>query len=352
MATEEYDLSGLREKVSDSVDDAKNDFTDALDSNFLSRVIGMANTSHILDLRNTIEISINSLDEIETKLQQSIDAIGTIITIPDKPDELTTPIDRETEHVFLSERLDSLSGMLSDVYTEAVGNSGYSYENMPSNKIEAISNAIYTKGYDIDEANLKVEVDDLASSWASDGYDVAPGALSFGIAKMLKSFDEKIEGRLNSPASMLSRAIQDNVQWAFENGISIEKLHMGFTESATKFKFDHVNAIIKSYLGEIEKIRMEVGIPIKNIDMILRAAKTDMYADTSQIELELDKELTLLTNKISAVSTKSSTDAGLLKLEADVLAGTVDGYVGLFSTYGSMFSGITVQEQSVEEEGE
>jgi len=347
---EEYNLEGLRTASSRSIDDVQDKFTDVLDNDFLVRVARMASTSHsITPLRNAIRISIDSLGDIDTILQSALDDIGDLV-MPERPEELSETVDRDREHVFLSDRLDTLAVLANDVYTQEIGNTGYSYDGMPADKIEALSFALYSTGYDQEEDNLKEDVDTLAGKWASDGYESAPGALSYGVAKMINAFDAKIDSGIGSPTALLAKSIQENIQWAFENGIAIEKLHMDFAEKSTRFKYEHISAIVKAYLGEIEKIGMEINLPIQNINTILDAAATDTSVAKKEVELTLDRELAHFTNWAVAASAKASAGVGLLKKQAEIIGSTVDGYTGLFSSYGNLFSGVTVQEQSVEED--
>lgn len=348
MATSEYNLEGLRSDVTSYIDGVRDSLESVLDNDFLVRVANWIDTDNSLgSIRNAIDISVDSLGDVETLLQSVIDNVSTS-NLPERPSELSETIVRDKEHVFLSDRLDSLTALAKDVYTQEIGNTGYAYDNMVSNKIEAISNAIYEKGYDIAEDDLSVTVDRLAAKWAADGYSIAPSALSFDIAQMINEFDAKIESSINSPASMLASAIQENIQWAFENGISIEKLHMEFAVQSTKFKQEQISGIVKAYIGEIEKVQMEIGLPLKNIATILKAAETDNSVNITETELKLDRELGDLAAVISGIGIRHNADAGLLKRKSEIIAGTADGYIGLFSTLGSLFTGVTVQEQQVD----
>lgn len=350
MATE-YDLAALSSDVSSYVESVKDDFLDSLDSAFLERVMRMVDTSNNLGhYRNAIDITINSLDDVENILQEAIANI-TSFTIPPKPDSLTEGIDRDVDHVFISDQLDDLSSHFEAIYTSPVGNSGYTYDSAPDDNIDAISTALFSNGYELDSDSLEKDIDEIASQWASDGYELAPGALSYSVAKAINEFDKARQSKVQTPTSMLATAIQDNIQSAFENGISIEKLHIGFAKRYTQFKYDKLEAEIKAYIGEIDKIQMEIEAPVLSIKSILKAAQVDNDLDIEEMKLTLDAELNHLKNWVSAVLSRASTNIDLLTKQAAILEHTTQGFIGLFSTYGSMFTGVNIQEQAVKEEG-
>jgi len=346
----EYDLQALSQSVGNDIADLKDDFLDSLDLRFLQNVISLTDTDNRLGTwRTPISIVIDSLEEVSTLLQEAVDSIIEF-NIPERPAELDDPVERDREHVFESDQLDEMAGYFEDIYTQSVGNSGYSYQDMPTDKIAAISKAVLTKEYELDSDDLEKKVDILASKWANDGYESAPGALSFDVAVAITEFDRIRKGKENTPAKLLADAIQRNIQSAFESGISIEKLHMDFARRFTEFKYQKIEAIIAAYIGEIEKVQMEMRGQVLGISSILKAAEVDSAVNMQEVKLTLDRELNHLQNWVSAVRSKASADAGLLKQQISTLEQSTDGYIGLFSSYGSLFGGINIQEQAVESE--
>ncbi len=346
----EYDLRSLSETVGSEIEDVKDDFLDSLDLRFLQHVIDFADTDHLLGgYHDPIDIVINSLDSVETLLQEAINGIIDF-DIPEKPQEFNESIEREVEHVFESEQLDQMSEYFSIIYNQPLGNSGYSYPDMPTDKIGAISKALLTQEYDLDADNLDKKVDIIAAKWAADGYDTAPGALSFDIAVAITEFDKTRKSKETTPTVLLAQAIQQNIQSAYESGISIEKLHMEFATKYTNFKYEKIESIIKAYIGEIEKIQIEMKGQTLSIGSILKAAQVDNSVNIDEVRLNLDRELNHLQNWVSIVGSKAITDAGLLKQQIATIEQATDGYIGLFSSYGSLFSGINIQEQAAESE--
>ena len=344
----EYNLSNLRTNVTDYVASVESDFLAAIDNDFITHVADSINFNHLLgSWREPIPIVIESLSGIETALQNALDNIVDY-EMPEKPSELDEDIERDVEHVFESDNLDNMESLFSDVYNQSIGNSGYSYDGMPLDKISAISTAMYTKDLDVDLLDLDRGIDGLANKWAADGYDMPPGALSFGMSEMIAAFDKQRESGFNSPATMLANAIQDNIQSAYENGISIEKLHMEFAKKYTAFKYEKIDAVIKAYLGEIDKVKMEMRAPVMNISSILKAAQTDTNMSIEEVKLSLDRELNHLNNWVTTSGNKISTEADVLRMKAEIIEQATNGYIALFSTYGSLFSGVNIQEQSVE----
>lgn len=343
----EYNIDQLSKDVFKYAAKTKNDFLYSLEEGFTDRVADSIDADHILGRwRDPIAIVVGNLSGIDSALQDALDLMLTF-DIPPLPDELEDDIVRDLGHVFESDQLDQMSDMFADVYNQSIGNSGYSYDGMPADKISAISTALYTKGFDTDAADLERDVDTVANHWSSDGYDVAPGALSFDVSELIAKFDRSRESRNTSPASMLANAIQSNIQTAYENGYSIEALHVDFTIKFNNAKYERVDALIKAYIGEVEKIQMEIRASTINISHILKAANVDTKRSIEEVKLNLDRELGHLQSWVSVSGKQISTRADVLNERIKLIEQTTTGYLSLFGTYASMFGAVAIQEQSV-----
>ncbi len=334
------EMEDLREEVLRSVEE---------DESFLNNYERIIVPNPRDTFRNAINISIDSIDTINTLLQNSLETVISY-QMPEKPAILTSEIIREDGHVFDEDRLKETAAALRNVYSSIEQNSGYSFSN--GSITEAIQEAMYSIGYDIQKEELKAEVNSMAYRWAADGYEQAPGSLSFEISEAVNKMNQDRTERTSDVFGSLAKIVQSNAQWAFENGVAIEKLHMDFAAEHSKLQFIAIENATKAYVAEIEKIKSEIKAPILNVASIVKAARIDNTSSKAEQELKLKDAINNLNTYVSTYGARISGEAEYVGQKISVSENIAKAYAAIFDTYGSLFTGVAIEEQSVDEEGD
>lgn len=292
---------------------------------------------HGLDFKYAAEINLNPVDEL-------INALGDVdFVMPSKPSELNNArIDRYKTHIFDDWRLDLLENKFNSLYSGFTAPTAYELQSGSLN--EQIQAAFYDYQYDRDKEQIIHEIDEEASAWAADGYRAVPGAMSYNISQRVNQFDRQRQERTSSVFAQLAQTAQSNIQKSIENGVKIEDLHMDFAIQYSEMSKLFIQSAIDAYLAEINKRLSEQKAQISKIGYLVKSIGLDTEADIEKNKLELAERNARLDAYISATNSFIEQQAGTVVEQLRLAANIAEGYGGLFSSYGSLFTGISYEE--------
>jgi hypothetical protein len=262
---------------------------------------------------------------------------------PKKPDDIDSDsIQRFKEHVFDDSRLDKFESQLKAVYSAFSSPSEFKFNQ--ETMVEAIQSAFYDYQYDRDKESLYNKVDAVAAQWAAAGYFVAPGAMEAQIADEIDNFDKQRVGKTENVFQNLAQVVQENIKQSIENGTQIESLHMDFAIKYSELSKVFITSHIDAYVAEIEKRLAEQKAQMMKIDSLTQGMDLDADADIVKNKLELHERTARLNAYIQATNTYIDMEAGKTVEELKLATNIADGFGGIFSAYGSMFTGISYEE--------
>jgi len=281
-------------------------------------------------------ISLKSVRE----LSDAIQGIG--FTLPTKPALLdASTIQRYNTHIFDDARLDQFETDLRAIYGNFTIPDAYRF-NAESLQ-DAIQTSLYTRGFALDTDDMESKIDDMAGEWAADGYLRPPGAMAHEIGEEIGKLDRKRTGQTENIFTALAKTVQQNIQWSFENGISIEKLHMDFTLRFSELSKELIGAATDAYIAEITKRRQELEASLKKVDTEVKAMALDVEADIKKNELELSENSARLQSYVSSMNSFIDSEAQLIIEKIKLGKSIADGYGAIFGAYGAGHTGISIQ---------
>lgn len=291
---------------------------------------------HGLEWKDELKINLAPVDQL-------VSAISAVkFTLPDKPAALLNGnIERHRTHIFSDARLDGFERALNAIYGKVQVPSAYSINARPLS--EQVQAAMYDYHYRRDREVLVDQIDTLANEWAGDGYNMAPGALGYGVSQLVNDHDLRRTETTAEIFKELATLVQRNIQYAFEHGISIEALHMDFTIEYSEVTKTYIEASVDAYIAEIEKRIAEHRAGLMRFDTLLKAISLDSEADIKKHELELRENQARLSAFVSATNQLIEADASKIIEQLRLATNLSEGYGGLFASYGSIFTGVSYE---------
>jgi hypothetical protein len=292
---------------------------------------------HDLKFRPQMLIALDRVDDLKSELGKAD------FDLPNKPSEMDPDnIERHKRHVFDDSRLDGFEAKLKSVYDGFKAPTAYQFSNQSLE--EAIQSAFYDYQYHRDLDALEGRIDDIAAQWAADGYEMAPGSMGNAIAEEANAFDRKRSDQTQGVFGDLAQTVQQNIQWSIENGFKIEDLHMDFAIKYSELSKVFIQSSVDAYIAEIEKRLAEQRAQIDLIKAQTKSMDLDVKADITKHKLELSERTARLAAYTQATNTFMDTEAGSIIEELKLAANIAEGYGGIFSSYGSLFTGISYEE--------
>ena len=341
----EYNLSELSSSSSSAVKSAQDEYLGIVDNKTLLNVLNYFNPDNELDYVEELKISVNSLGDLSTLLDNSISEIASY-QLPDRPSELDDEITKDKSAVFMDARLDALQDGLYNLYS-VTASGGFTLTGFDT-ELDAYLDGVAKLNYETEKKDLEIEIDNAAIAWSADGYEEAPGALSHQVGRLLLAFDKARKEYRNTLVPSIIDTVQENIRKSYEAGLSIEKLHMEFAKRYTDFKYKKMNALIDAYVAEIEKVTREIGAQRTNIAAIVKGLQSDLYVEKKKAANDLKKNISDLKGWQQAKAIEISAEVSKVKLEVGVLQETTQAYAAMFSSYANLFSGVNIVEQAVE----
>lgn len=292
---------------------------------------------HKLLHRGALTIELEPVDDLLAELSK------VKFIMPDKPSEMDADnIERHKRHVFDDSRLDGFESKLKAVYSAFQSPTAFQFND--ESLTDAIQTAFYDYQYDRDKEALESRIDEIAAQWAADGYMMAPGAMGSDIADAANDFDKDRAGKTENVFRELAQTVQENIQNSIEQGRAIEDLHMDFAIKYSELSKVFVQSAVDAYIAEIEKRMDEQRAQMSIIDSLTKSIGLDVKADITKHELELKERTARLAAYTQATNTYIDTQAGSIIEELRLAANIAEGYGGIFSSYGSLFTGISYEE--------
>lgn len=334
----EAKLLELKEKFIESMVDDE-EFFDTWGSDPAEAEISITGPTfgHGIEWRDELKFNLKPVNN----LVRQIEALR--LALPEKPAALLNgTVERNRTHIFSDARLDNMETALRNIYASVQIPSNYDLTGQ--SLTEQIQAVLYDHHYHRDREQLIDQIDTLANEWAGDGYNRAPGALGYGVSQIINDHDLR---RTESTAAIfkdLANQVQQNIQYAFEHGISIEALHMDFTIEYSEISKVYIEAAVNAYIAEIDKRSAEQRASLLLFDETIKALSLDTEADIKKHQLELSENQARLSAYVTATNQFIEAEAAKIVEQLRLANNLSEGFGGIFASYGSMFTGVSYEE--------
>ncbi len=334
------DLVAWSNSVAADLAAAKDDFLSALEAD--KSFINTYDSYIVFDpqsmFRAPMTIALQGLDDLSSRLA-ALD-----YEAPAKPASLANPdLSAATGALFASTDLDGLLTSFSSAYSLLSGVAVAGGEGL-----DIVTKRYVERGLAQRRSDLTDRADALAARWAQSGYSTAPGALTKQISALCSEMDQQYAASLDGTYAKLVGAVQGNLQSAFENGIAIEKLHMDFTARYGQLMRPAIERDVEAFATEIRKRKQDVLAQMEALDLAIRSAQADHERDRAKVELELSEQSARLQQSITATASHIQAEADLIGKKVALASNIASGFQSLFTSYGSTFTGISLEQQSSE----
>lgn len=341
-------LEGLQTQVTDLID-TDSEYLAELGSeksslDFFARGIydGDAIITEFKDtFKNELSIALDSITDVQT-------TINNIVYIkPDKPSILVNPtITRYDTHVFSDNRLDGFEIACRDLYSTFNNPTAFTFNS--ESTLEAIQTALYDYELGLDEIDVQQDIEKIASKWASNGYTQVSGAMSYDIGLRLAAFDKDRTGKTRDIFKGLAGIIEQNLQWSFENGISIEKLHADFANQYSSLSKQIIGSAVDAYVAEVQKRVQDLEAQLTYTNFYAKAKKLRLDKQSKEFELELKENAARLSAYVNNVNTFIQAQSNIVLKQIQLGENIANGYSAIFNANASSFTGIVDETQTLE----
>jgi len=329
-------LTELKEQYLQSVTEDEDLLGGTVNENGISTIT----IGHELPFKPWANIFLDPVDELSSAFRKAS------FELPEKPGILDGDykLDKYRVHVFSDIRLDSFEDRLNGIYSNFTPGTDYSISTVTGTLAEQVVEATMEKGYDRDIEDLTTAMDAEANDWAAEGYTRAPGALAYELSELADRFDRDHFNRTEAVFGSMAQICQKNIQDAFENGISIEDLHMDFAIAYSELSKVFIGSQVDAYVAEIDKRVKEHKAQLALLGEYYRAIGLDTEADIKKHELELSLRTEGLNAFIDATNSFIDSKANLIMEQIKLAQNVAEGFGGIFASYGSLFTGVSYEE--------
>jgi hypothetical protein len=285
---------------------------------------------------DAVSITIASVDSLQSALD------GITFNTPNRPAGLeANQPEKYKTHVWEAWQIDGLENKLMNIVQ--ISDTGILKELSAVNITTDFQEALYNYQRTNDIRDLEYELDVLDGKWAADGYVLPPDALVHNRSWLVARFDEKRTDRTRNIFSEIAKLAQQNVQWAYENGIKIEQLHADFAIQYAKIFKDIIEAIVAVYKADVEIAIAQLEAEIKKLQAEIEVAKLEISRDETEMKLKVDQANSRLGSFVSAYG--ASIQANTTNTGHRITAATnvANGYQAIFSAWGGRYTGLNVQ---------
>jgi hypothetical protein len=304
--TTPVDLQALADKTAELLQVARTEFEQSL-----LRVQGVIEAITWEQMRhNTL---IGEIGEITFNNYESVtDLIDNVRFDPIRQqDLLENDIQRSKKHVFISPSLDSAEAAIVQV-TSAAGSGAYKNLSgvMVSNEIREglIRGQRFADGRDHNDI-LTI----LSKYQSSDHVG--------NLAWIEEQYGYKLVDRDRNVYSTLFTMAQANVEWAFKNGVQIERLHESFTARYNRLYMDITQAKIDAQMT-VEALRFE--------------------AESAEWGLKVEQANSRMQSYVREYAGKLSKNLKMMNTRMVGGKNVTDGYKSIYSAYSSQYSGVSL----------
>jgi hypothetical protein len=330
------DLSALELSTAQALESVKSEFTGKLSTvqDFINNytLYGAVRGAYT----DPVDITVKSVEKINQDLSNFI------FNAPKRPAGLeANQPEKYKTHVWSAWQIDGLEDKLMNLVTTS--DTGILKELSGANVDVNLQEAMYEYQRANDVRDLEYELNVLDGKWAADGYVLPPDGLVHNRAWLVARFDEKRTDRTRNIYSEIAKLAQQNVQWAYENGIKIEQLHSDFAIKYSQIYKDIIDAIVAIYKADVEIAITELEAQIKKLNAEIELAKLNIMHDEVEMKLKVEQANSRLQSYVQTYDASMQTNTQTTGQRIGAATNVAEGYKAIFNAWGGRYSGLNVQ---------
>ena len=335
MATENtVDLSQAFNATSALLEAAKNEYESKLEG--IQDVIDQLSFYRLNT--NTLAAEIGEITfQSYASIKNLIDRTSLQVTRESKL--LETGIDKHIVHVFEADSLDLMEAKVVAMVSAA--GSG-EMKNLSGVALSDAMRSTLISGQDNYDGQIRNDAISLIGRY--------PTANTFGNTVWIsEQLDRKAIDRGRNIYSTLFKLAQENVVWAYQQGIEIEKLHANFTARYNRLYLDMTAANIAAYKAEVRGNIAEFEAKLEEIAAQMMIEELKYSKDSTEWELRVQQYNARLQEYVKEYTGKISTNKD--RMATRIIGGKniADGYKSIYSAYSSQYSGVSLSNSTAEE---
>jgi hypothetical protein len=330
------DLSALELSTATALQLIKDEFTGKL--NIIQDVINryLSYVPEVGAYTRPIDITVKSVEKINQDLSKFI------FNTPQRPAGLeANQPEKYKTHVWSAWQIDGLEDKLMKLVTTS--DTGILKELSGANVDIHLQEAMYEYQRTHDVRDLEYELDVLDGKWAADGYVLPPDGLVHNRAWLVARFDEKRTDRTRNIYSEIAKLAQQNVQWAYENGIKIEQLHSDFAIKYSQIYKDIIDAIVAIYKADVDIAITQLEAQIKKLNAEIEVAKLNIMHDEVEMKLKVEQANSRLSSYVQTYDAAINANVQTTSQRITSATNVAEGYKAIFNAWGGRYSGLNVQ---------
>jgi hypothetical protein len=285
---------------------------------------------------NPVTITMRSLSDVSATLD------NIIFHPPQPPAGLTSEQPQKYKnHVWEAWQINGLEDKLMNIVTTA--DVGVLKELSGVGIPIALQESMYLYQQDIDRQDLEYSLDVLDGKWAADGYALPPDALVYNRAWEIERYNQKRTDRTRNIYADIAKLAQQNVQWAYENGIKIEQMHADFAINYAKIYKDIIDAIVSVYKAQVEIAIAEMEGHIKKLNAQIEVAKLNIDKESTEMKLKVEQANSRFGTWVKAYGDSIAANTEITKSRIGAANNVASGYQSMFNSQATQFTDINLE---------
>lgn len=260
-----------------------------------------------------------------------------------QPDQFPTApaadeIEKYRKHVWEDTHLDTLLATVM-AYAESGG--------LPT---QAMQDAIFDQDRERKQRALNDSLDIIKAQTSSRGFKYANGQTNAAMLDLMQKHQMDLENQSREITKLCEEWARQNFQFAIQQGISIEQLHMDFAYKysaiSREFYATLLSAVLEKYRTqmqmELEKLEANVKAVMTRAEAYKANADISTVAGRLQLEkyrLDIDQNLGLFNGTISNISNTTSRQLNAAIAYANttqgLIQGTTNNVIGVYNQKSS-----------------
>jgi len=321
------DLQALANRTASLLLDARTDFEDRIER--IQEIVTEIDWEELTDLILMPDITNITFDNYEN----AKDLLDGLVFNPIREKELFDgDIEKYKVHMFISPSLDDAENKIVEILSGA-----------GDDEFKKLSGAMLSTAIRDSLDNKIDQVDDLVHTRLRGlvgGYQT--GNTNQNQSWMDTQRNYKRQDRDRTIFKTLFDLAQENIAWAYKNGIKIERLHENFTARYNRLFLDLTAANIAAY-------RAEVDANIANFEAELRAIVEEIKndelrfkRDSAEWDLRVRQYNSRLRAYVADYRARLATNLKLLGTRISGGKNVADGYKAIYSAYSGQYSGVAL----------
>jgi len=330
VATTPVDLAAMSAKVAELLLDSRTEFETSL-----SRVQDVIDDIEWLKMRT--DTLIGEIGEVTFDNYDSVfDLVNNIKFSPvTQRDLVETDIEKSKKHVFVSPSLDAAEASI----VEITNNGGGDFKNLSGVYVSDAVREALIRGERLADGRDHNDILTLLAKYVSSDQ-------SGNLAWIEEQYIHKLADRDRNVFTTLLTMAQANVEWAFKNGVAIERLHESFTARYNRLYLDLTAANISAYQAEVKGNIAELEGQLKEIDAIMTVEALQFEAESTEWGLKIDQANSRMNEYVKEYAGKMSRNLKMINTRMVGGKNVADGYKSIYSAYSSQYSGVSLSNSS------